>query len=186
MGQAKGGGYVKKGVFTKKGDKALDSVLGQALQSFKAPGTNLTQNPLYQQAVQGTQQFLPGGQGFQPIQAEAQRQFQQQTIPSILNAFGSNAKSSSALNQALASAGQDLNTSLASQLAQMQLGASGQAAQLAGMPFQQGLSAAQLGLGTQPFAYMQRQTPFWQQALLGGIQAGGQVGGALLGKPPGL
>jgi hypothetical protein len=68
----------------------------------------------------------------------------------------------------------------------MQLGASGQAAQLAGMPFQQGLSAASLGLGTQPFAYMQRQTPFWQQALLGGIQAGGQVGGALLGKPPGL
>ena len=183
MGQSKGGGYVKKDVLTKSGNTALDQVLQQALQSFQAPGTNLTQNPLYQQAVQGTQQFLPGGQGFAPIQAEAQRQFSQETIPNILNSFGSNAKSSSALNQALAGAGQNLNTALASHLAQMQLGASGQAAQLAGQPFQQGLSAAGLGLGTQPFAYMQRQTPFWQQALLGGLQAGGKAAGAAIGVP---
>ena len=63
----------------------------------------------------------------------------------------------------------------------MQLGAAGQAAGLAQMPFQQGLQAAQVGLGTAPFAYGQKQLPFWQQLLLGGAQAGGKVAGKFLG-----
>lgn len=185
MGQPKGGGYTTKPAISGQQNSLLNQLLGLSGQNLQSGG-NLAQNPLYQQATQATQQFLPGGQGFQPIQAEAQRLFRQETIPSILNAFGSGAKSSSALNQALAGAGQNLNSSLASQMAQMQLGAAGQAAGLAQLPFQQGLSGATLGLGTQPFAYMQRHMPFWQQALLGGINAGGQIGGSFLGRPGGM
>jgi hypothetical protein len=180
MGAPKGGGYEQKEVLNSSQRSLLQQLLGLSGQNLGAGG-NLSQNPLYQQSVEATRQFLPGGQGFAPIQAEAQRNFQQQTIPSILNAFGSGAKSSSALNQALAGAGQNLNTSLASQLAQMQLGAAHQGAGLAQLPFQQGLSAAGLGLGTSPFAYLQRAAPFWQDLLLAGISGGSKIGSAALG-----
>jgi hypothetical protein len=181
MGQSKGGGYEKLPTMSSEQQTLLQQLLGQAGQGIQGGGA-LANNPLYQQSVEATRQFLPGGQGFAPIQAEAQRNFQQQTLPSIMNAYGSDAKSSSALNQALAGAGQNLNTALASQLAQMQLGAAGQGAQLAGMPQQMGFNQAQLGLGTQPFAYQPQQQPFWKQLLLGGIGAGGQIGGGWLGR----
>ncbi len=181
MGAPKGGGYVKKESLTGTGQDALEQLLQQARQDLGAGG-NLAQNPLYQQSVEATKQFLPGGQGFAPIQAEAQRNFQQQTIPSILNAFGSGAKSSSALNQALSGAGQNLNSALAAQLAQMQLGAAQQGAGLAQLPYQQGLSSAQLGLGTSPFAYMQKAAPFWQDALLASISGGSKIAASYVGK----
>lgn len=180
MGASKGGGYTQKDVLNPQQASLLAQLLGVSGQNLGASG-NITQNPLYQQSVDATRQFLPGGQAFAPIQNEANRNFQQQTIPSILNAFGSGAKSSSSLNQALAGAGGNLNSGLASQMAQMQLGAANQGANLAGLPFQQGIQGANLGLGTSPFAYMQRQTPFWQDALLASIGAGGKVGGAFLG-----
>jgi hypothetical protein len=180
MGAPKGQGYTKKASLTGTGSDVLEQLLQQSGQDLGAGG-NLAQNPLYQQAVEGTRQFLPGGQGFAPIQAEAQRNFQQQTIPSILNSFGSGAKGSSALNQALAGAGQNLNSSLASMLAQMQLQASGQASTLAQQPYQQGLQGANLGLGTSPFAYMQRASPFWQDLSLALVGAAGKAGAAKLG-----
>ena len=180
MGAPKGGGYVQKESLNPAQSSLLQQLLQFAGQN-SGVGGNLEQNPLYNQSAEAIKQFLPGGQGFAPIQAEAQRNFQQQTIPSILNAFGSGSKSSSALNQALAGAGQNLNTSLASQLAQMQLQAAGQGANLAQLPFGQRISAAGLGLGTAPFAYMQRSAPFWQDALLSGIGAAGKIGGAALG-----
>lgn len=180
MGQPKGGGYQKLTTQSKGQKGLLEQLLGISGQSLQAGG-NIAENPAYQQALQAFQSFLPGGTGFQPIQQEAQRNFQQQTIPSILNAYGSNSRGSSALNQALAGAGQNLNSSLGAQLAQMQLGAAGQAVGAAQVPYQQGLQGAGLGLGTQSFAYAPRQTPFWQQALLGGLQAGGQIAGSALG-----
>ncbi len=123
----------------------------------------------YQQAAQGFQQFLPGGGGGQAISDAAHQRFQQQTIPSIMNAFGSDAKSSSALNQALAAGASNLNTDIAAQLAQMQLGA----AQGLG-----GLAQGQASIGTQTpqFAYAPKQQPFWQSALLGGLNTAGQFG----------
>lgn len=179
MGTPKGGGYTKKASLTNEGDALLKMLLQFSGQDLE--GSNISQNPLYQQSVEGTKQFLPGGTGFAPIQQEAQRNFQQNTIPAIMNAFGRGAKSSSALNQALAGAGQNLNTSLASQLAQLQLQASNQGANLAGLPFQQNLSAANLGLNTSPFAYMQRATPFWQDATIAAIAGGSDAAKALIG-----
>ena len=180
MGASKDGGYVKQDVLSGTGNKALEKLLQNALKGLSSQG-NISQDPLYQQAVEGTQQFLPGGQGFAPIQQQAQQNFQQQTIPSILNSFGSGSKGSSALNQALAGAGSNLNTNLASQLAQMQLGASGQAGQLAQLPGQQSMQQAQLGLGTAPFAYQQKQSPFWQDMILALTNAAGQAAKSFAG-----
>lgn len=179
MGPPKGGGYQKVENLTPDQQSLLEminNISGQNLQQ----GANLANNPLYQSSVEATKQFLPGGEGFKPIQAAAQQQFQQHTVPSIVNALGSNAKSSSALNQALASAGQNLNTNLASMLAQMQLQAGHQGAQLAGLPYQQGLQGANLGLGTPGFAVTPRAAPFWQQVLLSTIGAGADLGSAAI------
>lgn len=176
MGQSKGGGYTQKSNFQPGQQGTLDSVNQFAQQNLSGQG--LSQDPLYQQAIQAIQGFLPGGQGFAPIQAEAQRNFKEQTIPSIMNAFGTGNKGSSALNNSLASAGSNLNSSLASMLAQMQLGAAGQATQTAGAPYGLGLQGSQQSLGAQPFSHLQRQTPAWQSILETLISAGGQaIGG---------
>lgn len=161
MGQSKGGGYTQKQTLLPQQMTALNQILGQA-------------GPFLQQAAQGFSQFLPGGGGGEAIKAQAMRDFEQRTIPSILNAFGSGSKGSSALNQALASSAADLNTNLASQLSQMQLGAAQGLGSL-------GLGGQQLGLGTPGFAYMQRQPPLWQQLLQSGLGAAGSVGRGFLG-----
>ncbi len=161
MGAPRGGGYAKKKAVTPQQKTLLDQLMQNA-------------NPEIQSALEGYMQFLPGGGGGEAISNAAHQRFQQQTIPSILSAFGGGAKSSSSLNQALAAGASNLNTDIASQLAQMQM----QAAQgVGGLGMQQ----AGLGAGTPQFAYMQRPQPFWQSALLGGINAAGQAGGAMMG-----
>lgn len=155
MGQSKGGGYSKVPSVAGWQQSALQDLLKSAI-------------PNMQQAAQGYAQFLPGGGGGQAIKDEAMRNYQQQTIPSIMNAFGTGNKGSSALNSALAASGADLNTSLASQLAQMQLSASQGLGSL-------GLGGSQLGVQTSPFAYLQRQPPLWQQLFQTGSGAGGQI-----------
>lgn len=160
MGQSKGGGYIQKDAVTPQQKSLLDQLLGMA-------GGNINQ------AAQGFSQFLPGGGGGQAITNQANKNFQQQTIPSILNAFGTGNKGSSSLNQALAAGASNLNTDLASQLAQFQLGASQGLGNL-------GLGQAGLGAGTPQFAFMQKQMPFWQSSILGTLGAGGQLGGGWL------
>jgi hypothetical protein len=163
MGQSRSGGYTQKPTVTASQRTLLDQLLSQAF-------------PNLQQSAEGFSQFLPGGTGGDAITNAAQQRFQQQTIPSILNSFGTGAKSSSALNQALAAGASNLNTDIASMLSQMQLQAASGLGNL-------GLSQSQLGATTPQFAYLQKQAPFWQQALLGGIGLGGQLGGTLLGTP---
>lgn len=160
MGQPKGGGYAKKQTLLPQQMSYLNQLLQQTA-------------PFNQQAAQGFQQFLPGGGGGEAIAKAAQQRFQQQTIPSILNAFGSNNKGSSSLNQALAAGGANLNTDIAAMLSQAQLQAAGG---LGGL----GSQAGQLGLGTPGFAYMQRQPPLWQQLLGPAINAGATLGGAAI------
>ncbi len=155
MGQSKGGGYIKKETLTPDVVSLLQQLTQQA-------------QPQIQGAAQGFNQFLPGGGGGEAIAKAAQQRFQQQTIPSILNAYGSDNKGSSALNQALAAGAANLNTDIAAQLANMQLGAAQGLGNL-------GLSQAGLTAQTPQFAYLQRQMPFWQSALLGTLNAGGQA-----------
>lgn len=162
MGQSKGGGYQKVDTLSPQQQQYQNWMISQMPEYMKM-------------AQEGYAQFLPGGGGGKAISDAAHARFQQQTIPSIMNAFGTGSKTSSGLNQALAAGASNLNTDIASQLAQMQL----QAAQGAAGMAQGGQSAA-----FQPsFAYQQKQMPFWQQAILGGIGAGGQIGGAAIGMP---
>jgi hypothetical protein len=162
MGQTSGNGYDKVSTVTPEIQKLLQMFAGQAGQNTQA-------------GAEGLKDFLPGGKAGNAITNQANQNFQQQTIPSILNAFGTGNKGSSSLNQALASGGAKLNSDLASQLSQLQLGASGSLGSL-------GLSQGGTAASTPQFAYQQQQTPFWQDALLAALGAGGQIGGAALGR----
>lgn len=161
MGQSKGGGYQKMDAITPEIKTLLDQFLGQS-------STNMNQ------AAQGFQQFLPGGGGGQAISDAAHRRFQQETVPSILGAFGQNVKGSSSLNNALATGASNLNTDLASQLSQLQLNAS---QGLSGIGAQQ----ANLSTQTPQFAYNQKARPFWQDLLLSGVSGGGKAATSYLG-----
>lgn len=171
MGVPRGGGYEKLPALDKGQLSGLQQMLQQGLGN-------------QQQASQGYQQILSGGGAdSKPIIEDAQRRFQQHTIPQIMNAFGANNKGSSALNQALAAGGADLNSNLAAQLSQLQLGNSqlqlGAAQGLGGL----GQSQGQLGATTPTFAYLQKQPPLWQQLLGPLIGGASQLGGAALGRP---
>lgn len=132
--------------------------------------------PYMQQAAGGYQQFLPGGGGGEAFKQQANQNFQQQTIPSILNAFGQGNKGSTSMNQALASGAANMNTDLAAKLSEMQL----QAAQGLG---NLGMGATNQGLQTNTKAFMPNQLPIWAQVLQPAISAAGTVGGGLLSNP---
>jgi len=104
-----------------------------------APAQSPEADRMAQEAAAGYQQFLPGGGGGQPIVQAALNRFQQQTLPSIMQAYGSGAKTSSALNQALAAGAANLNTDLAAQLAGMQLTAASGLGGLSGQQSRLGL-----------------------------------------------
>ena len=159
MGQSKGGGWDKKATVSPEQLTMLQNMMKQAF-------------PQMQESAEGYRSIL-SGEGTKAIGDEAQRKFQQQTIPQIMTAFGSGSKSSSALNQALAAGGADLNSSLSSSLAKMKLGAAQGMGNLA-------TSQAQIGAQTPQFDYMQRQTPYWQQALLASISGGSQIASSAL------
>lgn len=154
MGQSSGksGGYRQVETVTPEVKTFLQQLLGPAMQNQQA-------------AAEGYKQFLPGGGGGEAIKAQAQKNFEQQTLPSIFNAFGSGSKGSSALNQALAAGASNLNTDLASMLSQAQLSASQGIGSL-------GQGQALLGTNTPQFAFQQRQPPLWQSALLAALGGG--------------
>ncbi len=158
FGTPENGGYTKLDALTPEQKTFLDQQLSQA-------GINT------QQAAAGYQSFLPGGQGNQPIINAANQNFQQQTLPSILNAYGTGSKGSSSLNQALAAGAANLNTNLGAQLAQNQLTA---AQGMSGL----GLGQTQASLGTAGFAYSPTAKPFWQEAALAGTEAAGRIIGS--------
>lgn len=153
MGTPKGGGYSQK---SNRAPFQLDALKNITSQSA----------PYLAQAAQGYQQFLPGGGGGEAIKNQANQNFQQQTIPSILNAFGSGTKGSTSLNQGLASGAANMNTDLASLLSQLQLNAAQGLGNL-------GIQGQQLGQ-TGTFDWLQRQPPMWQQILQAGLSAGNE------------
>jgi len=170
MGQGSGG-YERKRSVSRGQEKISNQAASIAGQQFDLGG--IQNNPLYQQALQVLQGFQPGGEGFTPISQEAQRNFQQQTIPNILNAFGTGSKSSSSLNQALAGAGQNLNSSLAAQQSQYSLESIGKLLGALGIPFEQGIQAANVANQKDQFAFTPKATPFLQEVTLAGINAAG-------------
>lgn len=170
MGAAKDGGYTQKSVVTPEQKSFLDQLLQQAQQNQGA-------------AANAYGQFLPdsaggqvGGKGGQAFIDQALQNYRQKFVPEALNAFGAsaNSKGSSALNNALAQGASQTQTDLAALLAQLQQQS---AAGLGGLGSQQG------SLGSNDrFAFMPRQQPFWQSALLGGLGGLGQIGGGFASR----
>lgn len=167
----------------------LNQIIGQA--GGQVGQVDISMNPAYQQAIGSLGQFLqPDQQGlqnqFQSQFVEPSLQtFSQQIIPSIQSRFASQgAGRSSALNQTLAQAGENLQTQLSGQLAGLidnqrnrQLQATGQLGSLAGLPSQQALSLLGLGLSPSQNAIIQPG----QQGILGNIiGAGGQLASSAL------
>lgn len=161
MGQSRDGGYQKLAT----GTADQTSLINQLIAQYGGQGG------LQEQAMNALKGYLPGGEAFSPIEAQAREGFQQQTIPSIVESLGQGQKGSSALNQALASAGSGLESQLAAQKSQMGMQAIGMS-----QPYYQQAMESQ-------FAYQPKQKPFWQEALLGGIGAGGKIAGAYAGRP---
>lgn len=161
MGQSKGGSsdYNKLDTLTPAQKSLIESLMASAQQNQGA-------------AAEAYKQFLPGGTGNDAITKQANQNFQQTTLPQILNSFGSGAKGSSSLNQALAGGAAQLNTNIAANMAQNSLTAA------------QGLgsigTSQSAGALTPQFEYQQKEKPLWQQALLAAIGTGGQVAKAVV------
>lgn len=134
-----------------------------------SPQQLMGQNQLLQQALSG----LQGNQfNFEPIAQQARTQFQQKTIPSILDRF-SQGRNSGALAQALAQAGSGLEEGLAGLQSQYNL-------QREGL-FQ---NRAQLGLQPQFENVINPATTGLLQALLPSLLGvGGQALGGYLSRP---
>lgn len=133
-------------------------VFGQALGGFDpSQGQGLLGQGV--QALQGaTQQFDPQSilSALEPGRQLAERQFEQRTVPSLLERFGATSGASGALNRALAEAGEGLSLGLSAQAAgpliqgqqaqlNRQLQGAGQFGQFAGIPGQ--LAGQGLGIG---------------------------------------
>lgn len=162
MGQSKNSSKIKKeSTVTSKQSKALDKMIAEGEKLMK-------------ESADIYRGFGPGGQAAQSVTDEANRNFQQTTLPSILNSYGSGNKGSSGLNQALASGAANLNSSIAAQMANMQL----QGAQGLG---NLGSGQANTGAGTKQFEnYQQQQNqPFWQSAILAATGAAGKAAGGV-------
>ena len=122
----------------------------------------------YSAALQQLMDLVQGQPGaYNVMEAPARRQFQEQTVPNILERFtGAGAGRSSGLNRTLSSAATGLEENLAAQRGQMQQ----QAVQSLLNNF---LSQSQLGLGTREFEnVMEEGTPGFLQSLFSALQPG--------------
>lgn len=99
--------------------RGLRRFAGKALKDIamgkKGPSTKISD---LMKDFKKTQKFAE--KHFEPIKKQALSEFHQHTIPGISSALGSESKSSSALNQALAASGENLQRSLASDFANLQ------------------------------------------------------------------
>lgn len=150
------------------GNKSAQPEQLQQIQRFN-PQTTQLQNTLAQFA--GNK--LTGNQfDFGPIESQARKGFQTQTIPSIMQRFASNENlGSSGLTSALGGAGKDLEMALAAMKEQYGLN-------------QQGNLLSMLGLGMQPqfeTAFRPEKQSDLQTLLAALSQMGGQIGGSYFG-----
>lgn len=192
----KSGGHEKKKVIT-KGEAKTKSLANKEYRDTS--GYREQGNQLLGQFAQG--QFGVGGSqnsplgtqqmmnDFAPIHQEARRNFQQQVIPDIQHAFGRGSKTSSALNQALVSAGQNLQGQLSGQFAQygladrarqqeMQFNAANQLANT-------GYGGAQLGLAKDKYAFVGQGPSGVQRAGAVALPVAGGIAGGIFGGPAG-
>jgi hypothetical protein len=135
----------------------------------------------YEQSIQKLLQIISGEpSAFKAFEAPMKRQFEQETVPGLLERFsGAGAGQSSGMQQTLASAGESLSEKLGAQRGELQQNA-----------IQQLLSSfmdqAQMGLGAKPFETVFRpaeKSGF--EKLLGGLGGFGGGVGEMFGRGAG-
>jgi hypothetical protein len=140
--------------------KNLIGSLGQAPQ-------NISQNQTYQQGNTLLSQLLSGGPN-EGLERPLMRQFSESTIPQIGEQF-SGSSGSSALNQALAKAAENLLGDIGTMRSQNQISALGQVLPFAKAPSDDYRAGAQLALGQNAFQTTQQPG---QQGFLGSVLGG--------------
>lgn len=154
------------------------SLLKNLIASLGEAPAPLGQNQTYQQGSTLLSQLLSGGPN-EGLERPLLRQFSESTIPQIGEQF-SGSSGSSALNQALAKAAENLLGDIGTMRSQNQMSALGQALPYAQAPGQDYRNGAQLALQQQPFQTTQQAG---QQGFLGSVLGGiAPVIGNQLGK----
>lgn len=183
-------GYQSLSTFSKGQKAPFNQYLQQLMGMLGGQSMNIQQSPLFQQGSSFLQNLLSGSpEATAAFEAPAMRQFQEQIVPGLAERFsglGAGAQRSSAFSQALGAAGAGLSENLAALRGQLQLGALPQALGYAQQPISNLQGFSQLGFGTQAQGYVPRQTPFWQQLLLGSAGGLSQLGSAFGMKKLGL
>lgn len=178
----KTGTYSKKKALTGTEQKTSKQAAREAKQAapFRQQGSEI----LSKIGAGEKPDILQGGQiqkEFEPIRQESQRQFQQNVLPDIMNTFGRGSRSNSALYQALAAAGTNLQSQLNSQLAQYAMGERERQQNLqfgAGQALQQtGLPQAQLSLSREKNLYIPKGENIGTQLALGATEGAGKAAG---------
>lgn len=159
----------------RQGNKTGRRSLKEIERSLK-PGENLRQ---YGKSYELAQQMM------QPQVQEARRQFQQEEAPQMISDLGMGNRSSSALNQALASAMTNLNHRMTGQTQQL-------AAQLAESDMNRRMQAAQYGgqvgqnmMNVSPYLPSSGQPGVGKQLLGHGIDIAAGAAGTFFGGPGG-
>lgn len=154
-----------------------------------ALGTNLGQNPLYQQATSLLGQYLnPSQEMINQMQAPQLRQYREQILPEIAQQYASaGGLSSSSFANAATNSAADLQERLNAQQLQMQQGALSQALGYAEAPGMMNLNVMNQALSRAPnqYTYIPPQPKGGMlRALLPALgSAGGAFAGSYVGQP---
>jgi len=185
-----GGGRTRRSKISKLPTKLPEQ---EAFLKSLYGGGGIESNPLYQQGQSNLMRTLQGGpEAYNAFEAPLLQQFNQQTIPDIIERFGAmgtgaGATSSGGLNQAIAQAMQALGVDLGGIRANLQNQATGQALGYAQQPQANKLA----GLQIDPFAYHEQQatpgSPSPLSNIFGGLAGGlsqgfGQMAGNYFGN----
>lgn len=153
----------------------------------------LQETPLYQAGQRELLDMLSQSpEAYERFKAPVMREFREEITPEIANRFaGAGALRSSGFQNALGHAGASLGEKLGALRAGLRETALGQALQYAQAPIQNQLSAAQLGLGTDPFVNIYRPPtipgyPTPATAFTGGQRSPGFLGSFASGFAPAL
>ncbi len=145
------------------------SMIDQILQQIKGMQSqgqgDITQNQGYQQGQEWLNNLFNDPEFFKNMEAPAQRQFQEQTVPDLANRFASmgsgGSLGSTGFRNQLAREGSNLHTNIAALRGGMQQQGVNQALNYAQQPFNNYAQLSQLGLTPTNNTYQPPSTGFW-------------------------
>lgn len=176
MGNMGGGKEAYEGSTYNQGQLgANQDILGQIQQLMQKGQGDITQNQGYQQGQDWLSSLFNDPEFFKSFEAPLQRQFQEQTVPDLLNRFAGmgsgGALGSTGLRNQLSREGGNLSSNIAALRGNMQQQGANQQLGYAQQPFSNLMSMYQNALGTPT-------NNIYRPATAGPL---GEIGGAFLG-----